>query len=99
MFSDNTAIGFVYPYGDSQYYLQQFSFIPWHAAGSLEAKENQDGIAYHAFPEYCQITAHKDGIINPEQIYNWLLDFVGNHNLNVKFLATIDLDLIRSKIL
>ena len=85
MFSDNTAIGFVYPYGDSQYYLQQFSFIPWQAAGSLEAKENQDGIAYHAFPEYCQITAHKDGIINPEQIYNWLLDFVGNHNLNVKF--------------
>lgn len=85
MFSDNTAIGFVYPYGDSQYYLQQFSFIPWQAAGSLESKENQDGIAYHAFPEYCQITAHKDGIINPEQIYNWLLDFVGNHNLNVKF--------------
>ena len=85
MFSDNTAIGFVYPYGDNQYYLQQFSFIPWQAAGSLEAKENQDGIAYHAFPEYCQITAHKDGIINPEQIYNWLLDFVGNHNLNVKF--------------
>ena len=85
MFSDNTAIGFVYPYGDNQYYLQQFSFIPWQAAGSLEAKENQDGIAYHAFSEYCQITAHKDGIINPEQIYNWLLDFVGNHNLNVKF--------------
>ena len=85
MFSDNTAIGFVYPYGDNQYYLQQFSFIPWQAAGSLEAKENQDGIAYHAFPEYCQITAHKDGIINPEQIYNWLLDFVGTHNLNVKF--------------
>lgn len=85
MFSDNTAIGFVYPYGDNQYYLQQFSFIPWQAAGSLEAKENQDGIAYHAFPEYCQITAHKDGIINPEQIYNWLLDFVSNHNLNVKF--------------
>lgn len=85
MFSDNTAIGFVYPYGDNQYYLQQFSFIPWQAAGSLEAKENQDGIAYHAFPEYCQITAHKDGIINPEQIYNWLLDFVDNHNLNVKF--------------
>ena len=85
MFSDNTAIGFVYPYGDNQYYLQQFSFIPWQAAGSLEAKENQDGIAYHAFPDYCQITAHKDGIINPEQIYNWLLDFVSSHNLNVKF--------------
>ena len=85
MFSDNTAIGFVYPYGDSQYYLQQFSFIPWQAAGSLEAKENQDGIAYRNYPEYCTITAHPQGIINPEQIYRWLLNYVEQHQLKVKF--------------
>ena len=34
MFSDNTAIGFVYPYGDSQYYLQQCS-LPWNKAELL----------------------------------------------------------------
>lgn len=85
MFSDNTAIGFVYPTEDGRFHLEQHSFIPWQRAGSIEAKEKQDGIAYRSFPQYCTITAHKDGIINPEQIYNWLLDYVNQHNLRVKF--------------
>lgn len=85
MFSDNTAIGFVYPYGDGQFRLEQHSFIPWQHAGSIETKENQDGIAYRNYPEYCTITAHPQGIINPEQIYRWLLDYVEQHRLKVKF--------------
>lgn len=89
MFSDNTAIGFVYPYqnseGQPRWHIAQHSFIPWQQAGSLEAKEKQDGIAYHEFPEYCTITAHEKGIINPEQVYKWLLDYVEQHNLKVIF--------------
>ena len=85
MFSDNTAIGFVYPYGEGKFHIEQHSFIPWQNAGSIEAKEKQDGIVYRNFPEYCTITAHEKGIINPEQIYNWLLDYVDQHNLQVQF--------------
>lgn len=85
MFSDNTAIGFVYPYGDGQFHLEQHSFIPWQHAGNIETKENQDGIVYRQYPEYCTITAHPQGIINPEQIYRWLLNYVEQHQLKVKF--------------
>lgn len=90
MFSDNTAIGFVYPYedektGDPRWHIAQHSFIPWQQAGSIEAKEKQDGIAYRSYPEFCTITAHPQGIINPEQVYNWLLDYVQKHNLKVVF--------------
>lgn len=85
MFSDNTALGFVYPYGDGKFHFEQHSFIPWQHAGSIEAKEKQDGIAYRNYPEYCTITAHPQGIINPEQIYKWLLNYVEQHQLKVKF--------------
>lgn len=85
MFSDNTALGFVYPYGDGKFHFEQHSFIPWQHAGSIEAKEKQDGIAYRQYPEYCTITAHPQGIINPEQIYRWLLNYVEQHQLEVKF--------------
>ena len=89
MFSDNTAIGFVYPYqdenGKSKWHLAEHSFIPWQQAGSLQTKEKQDGIAYNEYPQYCTITAHPKGIINPEQIYRWLLDYVEEHNLKVIF--------------
>nr|DAQ70427.1 MAG TPA: Large Terminase [Caudoviricetes sp.] len=85
MFSDNTALGFVYPYGDGKFHFEQHSFIPWQHAGSIEAKEKQDGIAYRNYPEYCTITAHQQGIINPEQIYRWLLNYVEQHQLKVKF--------------
>lgn len=85
MFSDNTALGFIYPYGDGKFRFEQHSFIPWQHAGSIEAKEKQDGIAYRQYPEYCTITAHPQGIINPEQIYRWLLNYVEQHQLKVKF--------------
>ncbi len=85
MFSDNTALSFVYPYDDGKFHIEQHSFIPFQQAGSIEAKEKQDGITYRNYPEYCTITAHPQGIINPEQIYRWLLNYVEQHQLKVKF--------------
>lgn len=85
MFSDNTALSFVYPYDDGKFHIEQHSFIPFQQAGSIEAKERQDGITYRNYPEYCTITAHPQGIINPEQIYRWLLNYVEQHHLKVKF--------------
>lgn len=87
MFSDNTAISFAFPYGDGKFHFMQHSFIPFQKAGSIEVKENQDGLPYRELAKkgYCDITEHPDGIINPEQVYKWLLQFVEEHHLQVVF--------------
>lgn len=90
MFSDNTAISFVYPYTDDgtpKWHLQQHSFIPWQKAGSIEAKEKQDGINYRELERkgYCSITSHPQGLINDEQVYQWLMQYVEENQLDVIF--------------
>ena len=91
MFSDNTAIAFVYPYLDSKgkrhWHVEQHSFIPWEKAGSIEAKEKQDGINYRELAKkgYCTITSHPQGLINDDQVYQWLLNYVEDNALEVVF--------------
>lgn len=91
MFSDNTAVAFVYPYldskGDKHWHVEQHSFIPWEKAGSIEAKEKQDGINYRELEKlgYCTITSHPQGLINDDQVYQWLLNYVEDNALDVVF--------------
>lgn len=90
MSSDNTALAFVIPYADTtgrKWHVMQHSFIPWQRAGSIEAKEKQDGINYRDLAKkgYCTITAHEQGLISTEQVFNWLVDFVDEHKLKVVF--------------
>jgi phage terminase large subunit-like protein len=90
MSSDNTALAFVIPYADTtgrKWHVMQHSFIPWQRAGSIEAKEKQDGINYRDLAKkgYCTITAHERGLISTEQVFNWLVDFVDEHKLKVVF--------------
>ena len=90
MFSDNTGIAFVYPYevnGQPKWHIEQHSFIPWNGAGSIEAKEKQDGINYRALAEkgFCSITSHPQGLINNEQVYQWLMEYVEDNQLQVMF--------------
>lgn len=86
MFSDNTALAFIYPY-DGKWYVEQHSFIPWQKAGSMEAKEKQDGINYRELARkgYCTITSHPQGLINDDQVYQWLMSFVTDNQLEVLF--------------
>ena len=91
MFSDNTALAFVFPYQDAKgkprWFIYQHSFIPWQKAGSIEAKEKQDGINYRNLAQkgFCTISSHPQGLINDEQVYQWLLNFVDRHRLEVVF--------------
>ncbi|AGE39596.1 terminase large subunit [Lactiplantibacillus plantarum] len=91
MFSDNTALAFVFPYRDNngkpRWFIYQHSFIPWQKAGSIEAKEKQDGINYRDLAKkgFCTISSHPQGLINDEQVYQWLLNFVERHRLEVVF--------------
>lgn len=91
MFSDNTAVAFVYPYldskGNKRWHVEQHSFIPWEKAGSIEAKEKQEGINYRELEKlgYCTITSHPQGLINDDQVYQWLLNYVEDNALDVVF--------------
>ena len=46
--------------------------------GSIQAKEKQDGIDYRELAKkgYCTITSHPQGLINDDQVYSWLLNYV-----------------------
>lgn len=90
MFSDNTALAFIYPYnekGKNRWFIYQHSFIPWQHAGSISAKEKQDNINYRALVNkgFCTITNHPQGLINNDQVYMWLRKYIDKHNLDVVF--------------
>ncbi len=88
LFSDNTAIAFVYPYSnEKKWHIEQHSFIPWKTAGSIEAKEKQDGLNYRELEKqgYCTITSHPQGLINEDEVYEWIVNYVEEHQLDVVF--------------
>ena len=93
MTSDDAAVAFVFPYrdddGNKKWHLMQHSFIPWHKAGSIGAKEKQDGINYTHMQElgYADITQHEKGLIDNEFVFTWLTDFVSDNELNVIYYA------------
>lgn len=88
MTSDDTAIAFVFPYEDNgkrKWHLHQHSFIPWKKAGSIDAKESQDGINYRQMQElgFADITQHEKGLIDNDFVYRWLMDYVSDNELDV----------------
>ena len=88
MSSDNTAFAFVYPYDDEEkWHVEQHSFIPWNQAGSIEAKEKQDGLNYRELEKegYCTITSHPQGLINDDQVFDWLVNYIEDNQLEVIF--------------
>lgn len=88
MSSDNTAFAFVYPCDDEEkWHVEQHSFIPWNQAGSIEAKEKQDGLNYRGLEKegYCTITSHPQGLINDDQVFDWLVNYIEDNQLEVIF--------------
>lgn len=86
MFSDNTAVAFVYPYeNEKKWHIEQHSFIPWKVAGSIEAKEKQDGINYRELEKqgFCTVTSHPQGLIDPEEVYKWIVEYTEENELDV----------------
>lgn len=89
MVNDNTAIAFVFPYYDSdgsqKWHIIQHSFIPTKVAGSIEAKETRDGVNYRGLQDlgYCTITRDRFGMINQDEVFQYMLDYIEDHKLNV----------------
>lgn len=87
--NDDTSIAFVYPIGDKRFMLQQFSYIPTRVAGGLDSKIKQDGINYRREAEkgWCKITEDRFGKVNQDEVYQWFLDYVEQHRLDVRGVA------------
>lgn len=89
-FSDDNAIAFVYPYqkdGENLFHIEQFSFIPLRNANNdINVKEHQDGIQYRVECDkgYGKITENEFGIVQDDEVYDWLLNYVAEHELDVK---------------
>ncbi|WP_127849475.1 terminase TerL endonuclease subunit [Lacticaseibacillus hulanensis] len=91
-FSDDTAVALVFPYlgddGMPNYYVYQHSFVPTaRAQGNVMIKSKQDGINYQAAETkgFASIASNRWGMINDEQVYTWLMDFVEANELKVEY--------------
>ena len=90
--SDDTALAFIYPYLDDnqvpQFFIQQHSWIPLAKAhNQVEIKEKQDGIAYRKaeINGYCDIAKNRFGYIDDEAIFEWLMEYIEDHDLKVQY--------------
>lgn len=88
--NDDFALAFVYPYrdseGNSKIHLYQHSWIPLSKAGTIEAKERRDGINYRSVERkgYATVTRDRFGLVDEDEVFNYMLNFVEDHDLNVK---------------
>lgn len=88
--NDDTALAFVFPYtdesGDQKYHLYQHSFIPLAKLGTIEAKEQRDGINYRDVERkgFATITRDRFGLIDEDEVFNFMLSFIERYDLNVK---------------
>lgn len=84
--NDDTALVFVFPTTDGEFFIYQHSWIPTRVAGGIEAKMKQDGINYQAAERegYATITQSRFGTVDQSEVYHWMLNFVDKHQLHVR---------------
>lgn len=86
MSNDNTSFGLIFPYDKGKFHVEQYSFIPFAQAKTIEAKENQDNLAYRELAKqgFCEVTDNKSGTIDFNQVWDWLTRYIDSNELNLK---------------
>lgn len=82
---DLTAVSFVHlDETNQQYYVTSHSFVG--TKGGLQGKIERDLIDYRQLAQdgYCTITDLTSGIINTEQVLDYIEDYINKYNLNVQ---------------
>lgn len=95
--NDLTSISWLIPTGDGKFYADSHSFIATNNA-TLESKSKQDNIDFEKMIELGLVTLSKKhevvkkngqlvqtskSIIDYHQVYDWLIDFISSHKLQV----------------
>lgn len=83
---DLTAISWLVPLENGKFFADSHAFTSTY--GGITTKSKRDGIDYQAAAKRgeCTISAGGD-VIDYQQVYDYVMRFVGDHNLNVKFLV------------
>lgn len=81
---DLTALSFVYPTDNRKYFVDSHVFVG--TKNGLEKKIQQDKIDYRKLADMglATISETDSGIIDPEQLYYWLVDYIEQNKLDVK---------------
>ncbi len=81
---DLTALSFVYPTDNKKYFVDSHVFVG--TKNGIEQKIQQDKIDYYKLEQMgmATFTTSSSGIIDPEQVYDWLVDYIEENQLNVK---------------
>lgn len=81
---DLTALAFIFPTDNKKYFVDSHVFVG--TKKGIEEKIKQDKINYYKLSDMgmATITNSDSGIIDPEQLYHWLLDYIEKYDLNVK---------------
>lgn len=87
--NDNSSLGMEFPYLEGNkrmFFAMQHSFIPFAQAKTIDAKSKQDGLDYVKLEKdgFVHITNLPSGVINKEQIYEWMINFIYRYQLKVK---------------
>lgn len=84
--NDDTSVAFVFPHSNKKFHLYQHSWIPIAKSGSIEAKEQRDNIDYRSVQKkgYATITRDRFGLIDEDEVFNWMLNFIETNELDVK---------------
>lgn len=92
-FSDDNSLSFIFPFkqaGQDKFFIYEHSWVPLaRAQNNILIKEKQDGVNYRLAAEqgFADIADNRFGYINDDAVFNWLMSFVTDHQLQVKFFA------------
>lgn len=91
---DDTAVVFNFPYKDEQgnekYYIYAHSWVPTaNSQNNIMLKEKRDGIQYRRMEElgFADITNDPYGYVESDFVYTWLMDFIEENQLQVKYIC------------
>lgn len=81
---DMSAVGIIFPLEDKKYFVDSHIFLGFKH--SIAEKSQRDKIDYMKLidTDMATLTNTESGIINYEQIIEWLIEYIESNNLNVK---------------
>ncbi|WP_275114370.1 terminase TerL endonuclease subunit [Staphylococcus simulans] len=84
---DLTAVSFIYPLKNKNFYVDAHVFVG--TKQPIQEKSKKDKIDYLRLvqTDMATLTKAESGIIDYEQVFWWLDDFIKRNNLNVKAIA------------
>lgn len=84
---DLTAVSWMVPVGDQKFYVDSHAFVGTY--GGITQKSKTDGIDYRKAEKRgeCDISTLDSGVIDYPAIFDWICQFVGDYDLNVKYIA------------